>query len=97
MANSALDDAGIDALAQSHSLWALEEDRGGITRALQFPDFNAAFGFMTRVALKADAMNHHPEWSNVYGSVSIRLSTHDVGGLSPLDAELATFIDSIAP
>ena len=52
---------------------------------------------MTRVALKADAMNHHPEWSNVYGSVSVRLSTHDVGGLSPLDAELATFIDSIAP
>ena len=97
MANSALDDTGIDALAQSHPLWTLEADRRGITRALQFPDFNAAFGFMTRVALKADAMNHHPEWSNVYGSVSIRLSTHDAGGLSPLDAELASFIDSIAP
>ena len=93
----ALDDAAIDALDAELAHWTLDEDRRGIRRELQFADFNAAFGFMTRVALKADAMNHHPEWFNVYGTVRIRLSTHDAGGLSPLDAELARFVDALVP
>ena len=97
MSTVALDTAAIDALAEELGAWTLEEERRGIRRTLRFADFSEAFGFMTRVAMKADAMNHHPEWSNVYSTVEIRLSTHDVGGLSILDAELARFIDAIAP
>ena len=59
-------------------------------------DFNEAFGFMTRVAIKADKMDHHPEWFNVYNRVEITLSTHDCQGLSQRDITLATFIDSVA-
>lgn len=95
MTDDALDDAAIAALADSLEHWSLDEDRRGIRRTLRFADFNEAFGFMTRVALKADAMNHHPEWFNVYDRVEIRLSTHDVGGLSKRDAQLARFIDSL--
>jgi 4a-hydroxytetrahydrobiopterin dehydratase len=76
--------------------WSEVEDRDAITRSLQFDDFNAAFGFMARVALKADAMNHHPEWFNVYNKVEVTLSTHDAGGLTQLDVELARFIDKVA-
>ena len=77
--------------------WAPElGERDAITRAFRFPDFNAAFGFMTRVALKADRMDHHPEWSNVYNRVEITLTTHDVDGLSELDLKLAQFIDRVA-
>lgn len=93
----ALDATAIDALAEELSAWTLDEDRSGISRTLRFADFSEAFGFMTRVAMKAETMNHHPEWSNVYSTVEIRLSTHDANGLSILDAELARFIDSIAP
>ncbi len=71
-------------------------DRDAIHKEFLFADFNAAFGFMARVALKAETMNHHPEWFNVYNKVQITLSTHDCGGLSDKDATLATFIDSIA-
>ena len=97
MTNIALDQAAIDALAAELKHWQLDADRSGMVRSLRFTDFNEAFGFMTRVALKADAINHHPEWSNVYNRVEIRLSTHDVGGLSGLDADLARFIDGLAP
>lgn len=93
----ALDAAAIDDLARELTAWTLDEDRSGIRRTLRFADFSEAFGFMTRIAMKAETMNHHPEWSNVYATVEIRLSTHDAGGLSPLDAELARFVDSIAP
>ena len=75
--------------------WSLEEDRDAIHKKFKFNDFNEAFGFMTRVALKADQMNHHPEWFNVYNNVSITLSTHDCQGLSERDIELAKFIDAI--
>ena len=75
--------------------WSLEEDRDTIHKKFKFNDFNEAFGFMTRVALKADQMNHHPEWFNVYNNVSITLSTHDCQGLSERDIELAKFIDAI--
>ncbi|XP_059160623.1 probable pterin-4-alpha-carbinolamine dehydratase [Physella acuta] len=61
-----------------------------------FKDFNQAFGFMTRIAIKADKMDHHPEWFNVYNKVQITLSTHDVGGLSHRDVTLANFIEEVA-
>lgn len=95
MAHDALDPQNIDALPAQLPAWQLDEDRSGIRREISFEDFNAAFGFMTRVALKADAMNHHPEWFNVYNQVQIRLSSHDVGGLSQRDFDLARFIDDL--
>ena len=70
--------------------------RDAIHKKFQFADFNQAWGFMTRVALAADKADHHPEWSNVYNRVEIVLSTHDAGGLSAKDIELAKFIDSVA-
>ncbi|MCH9650394.1 MAG: 4a-hydroxytetrahydrobiopterin dehydratase [Deltaproteobacteria bacterium] len=67
--------------------WSLEN--GKICRKFQFPNFVAAFGFMSQVALLAESMNHHPEWFNVYNRVEVSLSTHDVGGLSEKDFALA--------
>ena len=66
-----------------------------ISRNFRFVDFNQAFGFMSRVALKAEAMNHHPEWSNVYNTVKINLTTHDHGGVTVNDINLAEFIDTL--
>lgn len=74
--------------------WTL--DSGKLRREFQFEDFNEAFGFMTRVALVAEQMNHHPEWSNVWNRVLVHLQTHDAGGLSRLDFELAAAMDRIA-
>ena len=74
--------------------WELVD--GKLHRALQFASFVQAFGFMTSVALVAEAMNHHPDWSNVYNRVTIDLNTHDVGGISALDFTLAKRIDEIA-
>ena len=71
-------------------------DRPAITRTLKFADFNGAFGFMTRVALLADKMDHHPEWSNVYNRVEVLLTTHDAGGVTELDLRMAGFIDEAA-
>ena len=76
------------------SKWSLDDSgRDAIKKQFVFKDFNEAFGFMTRVALKADKMDHHPEWFNVYNKVDITLSSHDVSGLSDRDIKLATFID----
>ncbi|CAB4070057.1 PCBD [Lepeophtheirus salmonis] len=75
--------------------WKMVENRDAIYKEFLFKDFNEAFGFMTRVALKADAMNHHPEWFNVYNKVQVTLSTHDVGGLSERDVKLASFMESL--
>jgi 4a-hydroxytetrahydrobiopterin dehydratase len=75
--------------------WTLREDGLAITRNLQFADFNEAFAFMTRVALHAEKADHHPEWFNVYNRVEVTLSTHDAGGLSTRDVEMAKFIDGI--
>jgi 4a-hydroxytetrahydrobiopterin dehydratase len=75
--------------------WQVVKDRDAIQRKLQFADFNEAFGFMTRVAIKAQEMDHHPEWFNVYNKVEITLSTHEANGLTARDIELASFIDSI--
>ena len=69
--------------------------RDAIKKKFEFGDFNQAFGFMTRVAIKADKMDHHPEWFNVYNRVEVTLSTHDCGGLSSNDVQLANFMESI--
>lgn len=76
--------------------WSRMEGRDAITRTFLFDDFNAAFGFMARVALKAEQMNHHPEWSNVYSRVEVVLTTHDTGGVSRLDIEMARFMNEVA-
>ena len=73
--------------------WAL--DQGKLYRRFVFDDFVAAFGFMSQVALLAEAMNHHPEWSNVWNRVEIHLTTHDAGGISDLDFQLARKIDGL--
>lgn len=81
---------------ESLPLWRLVDGREAITRSFRFRDFNEAFGFMTRVALVAEKMNHHPEWSNVYGQVDVTLATHDAGGLTTLDFKLARKMDQFA-
>lgn len=75
--------------------WDYDADRDAITLNLEFDDFNEAFGFMTRVALLADKMDHHPEWSNVYNKLEILLTTHDAGGLSERDVKMAKAIDAM--
>ena len=76
--------------------WEATPGRDAITRTFKFKDFNAAFGFMTRAALVAEKMDHHPEWSNVYNRVVVVLTTHDAGGLTSRDIALATALDQIA-
>lgn len=76
--------------------WSMVADRDAIQKTFQFSDFNAAFGFMTRVALVAEKLNHHPEWFNVWNRVEITLTTHDAGGLSALDLELARQADGFS-
>ena len=75
--------------------WDYDDGRDAITRSIVFTDFAEAFGFMTQVALIAEKMDHHPEWTNVWNRVEITLTTHDAGGLSERDVELAGLIDSI--
>jgi len=75
--------------------WSAVESRDAITKSFVFRDFNEAFGFMCRVALKAEKLNHHPEWTNVYNRVDIILSTHDAKGVTERDVALATFIDQL--
>ncbi|MGC4251991.1 MAG: 4a-hydroxytetrahydrobiopterin dehydratase [Sphingobium sp.] len=75
--------------------WTPVSDPDGIRRRFAFADFNEAFGFMTRVALLADKADHHPEWSNVYNRVDITLTTHDAGGLSRRDTDMAAAIDAL--
>ncbi len=76
--------------------WTLVDGREAIHRRLVFADFSTAFAFMTKVALMAEKMDHHPEWSNVYRTVDVTLSTHDAGGLTELDVKLARKIDKAA-
>ena len=76
--------------------WKLSDD-GRLVKEYSLADFNAAFGFMSRVALLAETRNHHPEWANVYNRVSIALYSHDVGGITDRDVELASSIDAVAP
>ena len=81
------------ALAQLDG-WAVADGRDALVKTFKFKDFNAAFGWMTRVALKADKLDHHPEWSNVYNKVEVLLATHDADGVTALDVELAKFMDA---
>ncbi|MDT4814908.1 putative pterin-4-alpha-carbinolamine dehydratase [compost metagenome] len=76
--------------------WTTVQDRDAIFKRFTFHDFNAAFGFMTRVAIQADKADHHPEWFNVYNRVDITLSTHDANGLTQRDIDLAHFIERAA-
>ena len=75
--------------------WADVDGRDAITKRFVFADFSEAFGWMSRVALLAEKMDHHPEWSNIYKTVDVTLSTHDVGGLSGLDVEMAQAMDKM--
>ena len=77
--------------------WTLVEGRDAIRRGFRFKDFSEAWGFMARVALLAEAQDHHPEWSNVWNRVEIVLTTHDAGGLSARDVRLAQAIDALLP
>jgi 4a-hydroxytetrahydrobiopterin dehydratase len=76
--------------------WSAVEGRDAITRTFTFADFNQAFGFMTRAALVAEKMDHHPEWTNVYKTVTVVLSSHDAGGVTERDIRLAEAMDRIA-
>tara|TARA_B100000965_G_scaffold65949_1_gene51686 strand:- start:3058 stop:3348 length:291 start_codon:yes stop_codon:yes gene_type:complete len=76
--------------------WTDVDGRDAISKTFQFKDFNAAFGFMTRAALVAEKMDHHPEWFNVYNRVEVTLSTHDAGGVTQKDIDLAAFMDRAA-
>ena len=76
--------------------WTEVQGRDAITRKFVFKDFNQAFGFMTRAALVAEKMDHHPEWFNVYKTVEVTLSTHDAGGVTELDVKLAQAMNKIA-
>lgn len=83
----------IEMLLSTRPLWAIDD--GKLTRVLKFKDFVTAFGFMSRVALVAEKLDHHPEWFNVYDTVRIQLSSHEVGGLSSNDFDLAEHIDGL--
>ena len=96
MKPASLDRAVVAERLKSLPLWTLEPEGLAISRKLRFADFNAAFGFMTRVALAAEKADHHPEWSNVWNRVDIRLTTHDAGGLTQRDFDLAASIDAAA-
>ncbi|TCO73500.1 4a-hydroxytetrahydrobiopterin dehydratase [Rhodovulum euryhalinum] len=76
--------------------WRMVEGRDAIARTYNFANFVEAFGFMARAALWAEKLNHHPEWFNVYKTVEVTLSTHDAGGLTILDVELARRMDALA-
>lgn len=85
----------VAALAQLPG-WRAVEGRDAIAREFRFADFNAAFGFMSRVALHAEKHDHHPEWFNVYNRVEVTLATHDAGGVTEKDLVLARFMDEVA-
>ncbi|MGR3467085.1 MAG: 4a-hydroxytetrahydrobiopterin dehydratase [Shimia sp.] len=76
--------------------WALDETRDAVLKTFEFNDFAGAFGWMTRIAIQAEKMNHHPEWFNVYNRVNVVLTTHDAGGLTALDVKLAQKMDAAA-
>jgi 4a-hydroxytetrahydrobiopterin dehydratase len=76
--------------------WKIVEGREAIYRQFKFPNFNAAFAFMTKVAMLAEKMDHHPEWSNVYNRVEVILTTHDAKGITALDVKMAEFMDANA-
>ncbi|MFN3462167.1 MAG: 4a-hydroxytetrahydrobiopterin dehydratase [Oceanibaculum sp.] len=90
-----LTETEIDTALAELAGWRRVEGRSAIARNFKFADFNQAFGFMARIALMAEKLDHHPEWSNVYNRVEIVLTTHDADGVSERDLKLARFIDSL--
>ena len=88
------DDARAAALTKLDD-WRMVTGRDALEKSFQFADFNEAWGFMNRIAMQAEKLDHHPEWRNVYGTVEITLSTHDCDGVSKRDIALATFIDRL--
>ena len=94
MAATKLTDAEINAQLEEISGWTVENEK--LHKEFQFDSFVEAFGFMASVALIAESMNHHPEWFNVYNRVTVDLATHDAGGISALDFELAQKIDALS-
>lgn len=91
-----LSDTEVQSALASLPGWTLVDGRPAISKSLKFADFSSAFGFMTRVALAAEKLDHHPEWTNVYNRVDITLTTHDAGGLTTLDIDLARLINGCA-
>ena len=89
MARDRLDEAALEAALETTPGWSVRPDGKAIARTFEFRNFSEAFGFMTRAALAAEKMDHHPDWSNVYKTVKVELSTHDRGGVTELDIELA--------
>ncbi|WP_282023981.1 4a-hydroxytetrahydrobiopterin dehydratase [Limimaricola cinnabarinus] len=89
-----LDEAGRTTLKAAG--WQAEPDRDAVTKTFRFPSFVEAFGFMTRCAIWAEKLNHHPEWSNSYRSVTVTLTSHDAKGLTARDATLAARMDKLA-
>jgi 4a-hydroxytetrahydrobiopterin dehydratase len=81
----------LEETVRSLSGWELKD--GKLQKSFKFSNFIEAFGFMTRIALEAEKINHHPEWSNVYNTVTVKLSTHDTGGITDYDIKLANIID----
>lgn len=93
---SPLDLPAIDRFLADAPQWTFSKERGGlISREFLFDDFVQAFGFMTQIALAAERMNHHPEWSNVFNRVNVTLTTHAAPGLSNLDVEMSRIADRI--
>ena len=95
MADKLSDTERATALAELDG-WTEVEGRDAIAKTFTFSDFSEAWGWMSRAALLAEQMNHHPEWFNVYRTVEVTLSTHDAGGLTRLDIDLATAMDRLA-
>lgn len=91
-----LTDAALRDHVQSLDGWCYDESSGKLEKSFSFPDFNAAWAFMSRVALLAEKMDHHPEWFNVYNRVDAALMTHDAGGVTSLDVEMAAAMNRFA-
>lgn len=86
----------IDTATLEQNGWAKSSDGTALEKTFKFTNFVEAFGFMTRAAIHAEKLNHHPEWFNVYNRVEVKLTTHDTGGLSDLDVKLAGAMDKLA-
>lgn len=96
MSTEKLSDTDRDAALAELEGWSLVDGRDAVAKTFTFKNFNEAFGWMSRVAMVAEKMDHHPEWFNVYKTVDVTLSTHSVGGLSSLDIKLAKMMDKMA-
>ncbi len=94
MPGALLDDDEVTRILAAHPGW--ERDGDALKRSFEFTDFNEAFGFMTRVALVSERLFHHPEWSNVYNRVDVRITDHDVGGISTNDRDWIEQVDRLS-